>query len=393
MTIQTQGETQSQDFAELISGPYDYTRPRRGEVREAVILEIGANDIVVNLGAKRDGIIASRDLQNVADEHLEGLQIGDRIPVVILRDRGEQDGIPVSYSQGLQGEDWLRAQELLDSGETIKATIVEENRGGLLAEFGHLRGFIPNSHLGLPMGSRPEHLQEAKAALVGQELELVVIEVNQRRRRLILSKRVADRHKRAERLSELTPGEVRRGIVRSIVDFGAFVDLGGVDGLVHISEIAHHHVTHPSEVLSVGDEVDVFVLGVDQERERISLSRKRVLPDPWDAVTESLQPGDVVDGTATHLVSFGAFVDLGQGVEGLVHSSEIPDLEAVRGDLEAGSPVRVRILDVDHERKRIALRLEEAWPSTPETPEAADTSDTPVDAEAALPPAIDEAEA
>ena len=110
MTIQTQGETQSQDFAELISGPYDYTRPRRGEVREAVILEIGANDIVVNLGAKRDGIIASRDLQNVADEHLEGLQIGDRIPVVILRDRGEQDGIPVSYSQGLQGEDWLRAQ-------------------------------------------------------------------------------------------------------------------------------------------------------------------------------------------------------------------------------------------------------------------------------------------
>jgi len=384
MSVQTHGETQLQDFAALISGEYDYTRPRRGEVREATILEIGSNDIIVNLGAKRDGIVIPRDLQNIDDERLEKLRVGDRIPVVILRDLGDHDGIPVSYSRGLQQEDWLRAEELVETEEVIKATVVEENRGGLLAEFGHLRGFIPNSHLSLAAGMHPGRIQEAKAALVGQELELVVIEVNQRRRRLILSKRAVDRRRRGELIKGLKAGEVRRGIVRSIVDFGAFVDLGGIDGLVHISELAHHHVAHPSEVLSVGDEVEVHVLDVDEERERISLSRKRVLPDPWDEVTESLQPGDVVNGTATNIVSFGAFVDIGKGVEGLVHSSEIPELEVAAGELVTGSPVLVRVLDVDHNRKRISLRLEQAWPAgSGEAPdETAEATEPEVEAEA-----------
>ena len=310
MSVQTHGEAHTEDFAALISGEYDYSRPRRGEVREAVILEIGASDILVDLGAKRDGIVIPRDLQHIDEGRLEGLQVGDRIPVVILRNLGNHDGIPVSYSRGLQQEDWLRAEGLLESGETIKATVIDENRGGLLVEFGHLRGFIPNSHLTLSAGPRGSQLQETKSAMVGEELELAVIEVNQRRRRLILSKRAVDRRRRGELLKELNAGEVRHGIVRSIVDFGAFVDLGGVDGLVHVSELAHHHVAHPSDVLSVGDELDVYVLDVDQERERVSLSRKRMLPDPWDEVTESLHPGDIVNGTATNIVSFGVFVDL-----------------------------------------------------------------------------------
>lgn len=376
MSVQTHREAQTQDFAALVCGEYDYARPRRGEVREATILEIGANDIVVNLGAKRDGIVSPRDLQDIDAERLEGLQVGDRIPVVILRDLGDYDGIPVSYSRGLQQEDWLRAQELLETGQVITSTIVEENRGGLLAEFGHLRGFIPNSHLGLPAGVHADRLQELKTALVGQELDLMVIEVNQRRRRLILSKRAVDRQRRRDLMEGLNVGEVRRGVVRSIVEFGAFVDLGGVDGLVHISELAHHHVAHPSEVLAVGDSIEVHVLRVDLERERISLSRKRALPDPWDEVTQSLEPGAVVNGTATNMVSFGAFVDLGNGVEGLVHSSEMPELDIARGDLETGSPVLVRVLSVDHDRRRISLRLEQAWPAPTAAAEASTTQAT-----------------
>jgi len=366
MSVQTHDDTQRQSFASLILDEYDYSRPRRGQVREAVILEIGENDIVVDLGAKRDGIVPPRDLQRVDEERLAQLEVGNRIPVVILRNQGDQDGIPVSYSRGLQQEDWLRAEELVETGEVIKATAVEENRGGLLVEFGHLRGFVPNSHLSLAPGSRSAQLQEAKSAMVGDELDLVVIEVNQRRRRLILSKRAVDRRRRRQLLRELHAGEVRHGIVRSIVDFGAFVDLGGVDGLVHVSELAHHHVVHPSDVLSVGDEVDVYVLDVDEERERISLSRKRLLPDPWDEVTDALQPGDIVNGTATNIVSFGVFVDIGKGIEGLVHTSEIPEMDAASGNLESGSLVLVRILNVDYSRKRISLRLEQAWSAEPE---------------------------
>ena len=158
-------------------------------------------------------------------------------------------------------------------------------------------------------------------------------------------------------LQELTKGEVRTGIVRNLVDFGAFVDLGGLDGLIHISELDWKHVDHPSEVLSVGDKVDVYVLDVDRERERVALSRKRLLEDPWHRVTAHLSEGDLVEGTVTNLTTFGVFVDVGEGVEGLVHTSEIPHYLAASSDLEAGSSVTVRVLGVDQWQRRIALRL------------------------------------
>jgi small subunit ribosomal protein S1 len=193
---------------------------------------------------------------------------------------------------------------------------------------------------------------------MGQPLSLVVAEVDQRRRRLVLSQRAADWRKRLQLLEELTKGEIRTGIVRKLVSFGAFVDLGGIDGLIHVSELDWKYVTHPREVLSVGDEVEVYVLNVDREHERVGLSRKRVLPDPWISATEELQTGQAVDGVVSGKADFGIFVDLGEGVEGLVHVSEMPDREAVYAELEPGDPTRVRVLEIDRWRRRIALSLQ-----------------------------------
>jgi small subunit ribosomal protein S1 len=266
-----------------------------------------------------------------------------------------------SLNKGLQQQDWLRAQDLLESEEVVEAKATDFNRGGVLVSFCRLQGFVPNSHVtSLPRGVRGRRLRKAKAELVGQTLSLVVIEVNQRRRRLVLSERAAERQKRQRLLEELTEGEVRTGIVRNLVDFGAFVDLGGLDGLIHISELDWKYVHHPSEVLSVGDEVEVYVLDVDRERGRVALSRKRLLPDPWHRVAEELREGDLVDGTITNVVPFGVFVEVGEGVEGLVHTSRIPDCGADGPSLEAGSPVTVRVLNVDAWEHEIGLSLQKA---------------------------------
>jgi small subunit ribosomal protein S1 len=354
-------DTWQRRFAALIESDYDYKRPRRGEVYKATILSIGENDVIVDLGTKRDGIVPPRDLELIDEEYRASLKVGDRVPVVVLKAWGLRDGIVVSINKGLEQQDWLRAQELSESEEVIEAEVTGVNRGGVLVRFGRLQGFVPNSHLvSVPRGLRGNRLREVKTALVGQTLSLTVIEVNQQRRRLVLSERVANRHKRRQLLQELTKGEVRTGIVCNLVDFGAFVDLGGVDGLIHISELSWQHVEHPSEVLSVGEEVEVYVLDVDRERERIGLSRKRLLPDPWYEVTENLEEGNTVEGTVTSVADFGAFVALGKGVEGLVHISEMPDQELTHAVLEPDSPVTVSVLEIDQWQRRIALRMDEA---------------------------------
>jgi small subunit ribosomal protein S1 len=351
-------DLQQQQLAALLENGYDYTRPRRGEVHKAVICSISENDVIVDLGVKRDGIVPSKDLKLLDDAYRTSLQVGDRVPVVVLKESAHHEGILVSLKQG---QDWLRAQDLLERGEVLEAQVTGFNRGGVLVPFGRLRGFVPNSHLtSVPLGLRGKRLQRAKSELVGQTLSLVVIEADQQRLRLVLSERATGRRRRQQLLEELTEGEVRTGIVRNLVDFGAFVDLGGVDGLIHISELDWKHVPHPSELLSVGDEVEVYVLNVDRERERITLSRKRLLPDPWQSVTATLEEGEVVEGTVTDVVPFGAFVKIGKGVEGLVHISEMPGGQATQSDLEPGAPVTVRVLEIDEGEHRVALRLRDA---------------------------------
>ncbi len=231
------------------------------------------------------------------------------VPVCILKESGRDGEIVVSIRKGLEHSDWLHARTLLKSGDVFQAKMTDFNRGGVIVSFGRLRGFVPNSHLTCLRSRKPE----AKSKPVGQSLSLVVLEVDQRRRHLVLSERAANYPNRQQLLGELSEGEVRTGIVRSLVDFGAFVDLDGVDGLIHISELDWRYVDKACDVLSVGDEVQVLVLRVDREQERIALSRKRLLPNPWERVTKNLMEGDVVKGTVTGVVSFGAFVDIGEG--------------------------------------------------------------------------------
>ncbi len=287
-------ETEQDQFAALLEDSFERVQPRRGEVLEATILSIGDNDMLVDLDGKRDGVIPPKDLDLVDEGYLVDLSVGDTIPVLVMKESSRHEGVVVSLKKGLEQQDWLRAEELLSSEDVFDAEVIDVNRGGILVEFGRLRGFVPNSHLtSVPSGMQRDRFREAKEELVGKELSLTVIEVNQRRRRLILSERAASRQRREQLLQELAEGDIRIGIVRNVVDFGAFVDLGGVDGLIHISELDWDYVEHPSKVLSVGDEVEVYVLSVDRERQRIGLSRKRVIPA--STIEDTAEPEDEVE--------------------------------------------------------------------------------------------------
>jgi small subunit ribosomal protein S1 len=334
------------------------TTVQRGEFREGVILSLGEEKAIVDLGEAPQGLIPPEDMRRLDDEVRTDLSVGDTVPVVVT-DPGENgDEVIVSLKQGLARQDWQRAREMQETGELYEARVSEVNRGGLMIPFGQLWGFVPNSELSsVPRGVRGKRLRRLKEDLVGRRLTTAVIEVEQRKRRLVLSERAANRQQRDQLLAELEEGQTRRGIVCSLTNFGAFVDLGGVDGLIHISELDHQHVTHPSDVVQVGDEVGVYVLNVDRERERVGLSRKRLLSDPWQQVTERLRPGQVVEGTVTGIAKFGAFVELGEGVEGLVHVSEMPGGEDLLEDLTEGSSITVRVLKIDDDRRRIALSL------------------------------------
>ena len=354
-------ELKQDTFAEWIESSYAYTPARRGQVLKAVILAIEEDRVLVHLPqTKRDGIVPSQDLDLLDEAIRSDLNVGEDVPVRTMRNSDRNGYVVVSINQGLKYQDWLRAEELLETREAIEAEVVDSNRGGVIVSFGRLRGFVPNSHLGL--SSRPT--REAKAAMVGRTLHLVVIEANQRRHRLVLSERKANRARRQQLLAEIEEGDVRTGVVRNLVDFGAFVDLGGVDGLIHISELDRHYVKHPSEVLSVGDEVEVLVLSVDRTRERFELSRKRLLSSPWDRVVAELEEGDVVKGTVTSVKPFGAFIEIAEGVEGLVWASDTPgDLDLAVSELEPGSPVTVRVLDIEEEQEKVALEIPERLPA------------------------------
>jgi len=348
------GDLQQQRLATWVNTVYDYHRPRPGEVHEAVVLSIGEDEVIVHIAeTKRDGMVPERDLRSLDDAYRETLKEGIRVPVRILRGQSRDNQILVSLKQGLQHRDWLRAEQLLESGEVFKSQVAGTNRGGLVVSFGRVRGFVPNSHL---RRGRPRGL-DAKSKLIGQTLSLVVLEVNQRRRRLVLSERMANARKREQLMEELAEGQVRKGIVSNLVDYGAFVDLGGMDGLVHISEIDWVYIDDPSDVLSVGDEIEVQVLGVDHERGRVGLSRKRTLPNPWYDVIENLYEGDLLEGTVRRIVSYGAFIEIGKGVQGLAHVSDIPGGQSYLSQLACGSQVMVRVLQIDDPRQRIGLAI------------------------------------
>ncbi|HSM56371.1 MAG TPA: S1 RNA-binding domain-containing protein [Candidatus Sulfomarinibacteraceae bacterium] len=352
----------AQEMASLLD-QHDYESPKVGDIRNAIIVSMSQQGIIVDLGLKRDGIIQPADLEKLEPEERESLAIDDEIPVYILS-TDEQDSLLVSLHMARMNEDWIQAQELLDSGEVIEVEISGHNRGGALAPFGRLRGFIPASHLTfLNPGMSDQDRQRRMAKAHGEKIPVKVIEVDRRRRRLVLSHREAERvwqdRRRRELMETLQEGDVVTGRVSGWRDFGAFVDLGGADGLIHVSELAWHRVEHPREVVNMHEELDVYILKVDRERERISLSRKKLLPNPWSLVDDKYDVGQLVEGTIIRIVDYGAFVEVEPGVEGLLHTSQITGSGTVSPHdiLEEGETHLLRIISINADRQRMGLSL------------------------------------
>ena len=360
-------------MGELFEKEYDYKRPQRGTIRQALVLSIEPHQIVVDIGVKRDGIVPDTDLERLKEEEISAIEVGDEMPVYILKPENDDGNVVVSVNMALAHRDWLKAEELLENGEVYEGEISKCNKGGLIAPFGRLSGFIPASQLvNMPRRLPHEKKMDKLSEFVGETLPLKVIEVHRQRRRLIFSERAAQREWREQQkqqlMDELYEGEVREGAVSSLCNFGAFVDLGGADGLVHISELAWHRVKHPREVLSVGDKVDVYILRLDHERGRIGLSIKRLQPDPWTLVDEKYQVGQLVQSQITNVVAFGAFARLEPGVEGLIHISELAEGKTSHPSsvVKKGDELTLRVISINARRRRIGLSLRQAPP--PEEP-------------------------
>lgn len=346
---------------------YDYQRPERGEIRKGIVLHKDRNEIILDIGVKLDGVVQSQDLEKLDKEEIANLNVGDEISIYIITPEDVNNRIPVSIHMAKSQEDWNEAQRLMDSGDIFDAEVTGHNKGGVIVPFGQLRGFIPASQvMGMVQRSESNTRGDRLEEMVGNRLKLKVIEVNQKRRRLILSERAAMKEWRAEKkqrlMNELEAGQERSGVVTNLMNFGAFVDLGGADGLVHVSELAWHRVKHPKDILEVGQKVQVYVLEVDKQNERIALSIKRLKADPWSQVETKYAVGDIVEGEVTNLTDFGAFARIEAGIEGLIHISELSEAKVnhPREIIHRGQRLTVRIISIDIERQRIGLSLKRA---------------------------------
>lgn len=354
-------------FERYLEEDLDYDMPGRGELREGIIVEIRPGELLVNVGSKRDGVVPQSDLSRLDQEFVKSLTEGQTVDVVVSRQSDDEGLFLLSMSDALQQKDWITAQELLENGEITKHKVVGYNKGGLTVEFNHLRGFVPASHIvDMPRNLSEDQRRNELESRIGNELRLKVIEVERRRRRLVMSESLAEREVQAARREELfgtiNVGDVIHGEVRSMRPFGAFVDIGGADGLLHVSEIGWGQINHPREVLEVGQKIDVEVIRVDLDNQRIALSRKRLLANPWETVEERYKPDQIVPVTITRVVDFGAFAQLEPGIEGLIHISELADIAVAEPlkTVQVGQKVMVKILRVDGKRQRVGLSLRQA---------------------------------
>jgi len=303
--------------------------------------------------------------------------VGDSVLVFVVQPENQEGQAVLSIDRALAEKSWRRLQEIFEAGDMIDAEVTNYNKGGLLVNLDGVRGFVPASQVTEIRGGDDGSKQADMARLIGTKLPLKIIEINRHRNRLILSERQAVQEKRdvmKERLiEELHEGETRRGRVTSITDFGAFVDIGGADGLVHLSELSWSRVKHPSEVLRVGDEIDVYVLGINSQEKKIALSIKRTQPEPWSRVAAIYEVGQLVRGTVTQLANFGAFARIEDGIEGLIHVSELSEqrIGHPRQVVSEGQDLILRIIRIDPARRRMGLSLRRALEASDEEVAAA----------------------
>ncbi len=351
------------DFATLLEQSFEEIEDAsRGDLLEATVLANDDHGLIVDLGLKRDGVVPRTEVESLDREFTAN--VGDRITVMVVETEDRDGNLLVSIQQALASQDWDTACRQMEAGTLYNGRVIAANRGGVIVPYGELRGFVPASHIvGLPRGLDDEERIGHLKQYVGQQLELKIIEVNPNRRRLVLSERQAQREAREKAkqdlLDTLHEGQVVTGTVSSLRDFGAFVDLGGADGLIHVSELAWHRVRHPSEIVSVGEEIRAHVLQLDHDRQRIGLSLKRLQPNPWLEIERTHSIGQLVDGTVSRVVSFGAFVELENGIEALLHVSEISDPQPARVEdvLVPGDYVVAQIVNFEPHRQRMGLSI------------------------------------
>jgi len=365
MTQITSELPETLDFATLLEMSFPDEDVERGDILEGTILAIDNLGLIVDVDQARDGLVPRHDLERM-NANTNDYEIGQVVDVTVVRLEDDEGNMVLSLSQAAQSEDWKHAEQLMNDDVIWEATIAEANRGGLIVPFGSLRGFIPASHVAdLPRGLGEDERKQYLYGMVGTKLNTKVLEVNQKRRRLVFSQREAVRERREARkevlLDKLEEGQTVKGKVSGLRDFGAFVDLGGADGLIHISELAWHRVKHPKEILDVGHEVEVYVLRLDEDGKRIGLSLKRLQPNPWTLVDEMYHVGQLVEGTVSRITPFGAFISMKPGIEALLHISQLANHEVSDPALivSEGSTYTLRIISIESDRQRLGLSLKD----------------------------------
>lgn len=348
----------------LMETELSFRKLKPGDITEGVIVSVTPTEVLVDVGAKSEGIVPAKELERLGRDGLETLKVGDKIFVYVIRSEDREGNLLLSLRRAEEEKDWVDAEKLHASQEAFEGQVAGFNKGGLIVRMGKLRGFVPASQLGPDhQGSDKQQPEERWARLVGQPIHAKVIEIDRKRKRLILSERAAVREWRDSQkkrlLEELRVGEVRTGTVTSLSDFGAFVDLGGADGLIHLSELSWDRSAKPRDLLKTGQKVEVYVLGVDREKKRIALSRKRLEPEPWTTVEERYYVGQLVEGLITRLAPFGAFALVNGEIEGLIHVSELSEarINSPQEVVHEGDKHVMRIIRIEAKKRRMGLSI------------------------------------
>src|SRR5690349_7818828 len=347
----------AEDFLAAVDATIKYFND--GDLVEGTVVKVDRDEVLLDIGYKTEGVIPSRELSIKHDvDPGDVVAVGDQVEALVLTKEDKEGRLILSKKRSQYERAWGDIEKIKEEDGVVEGTVIEVVKGGLILDIG-LRGFLPASLVEM---RRVRDLDP----YIGQKLEAKIIELDKNRNNVVLSRRAwleqTQSAVRQKFLDELAKGQIRKGVISSIVNFGAFVDLGGVDGLVHVSELSWKHIDHPNEVVQVGDEVTVEVLDVDLERERVSLSLKATQEDPWQHFARTHQIGQIVPGKATKLVPFGAFVRVEEGIEGLVHISELAErhVEIPEQVVQVNDDVMVKIIDIDLERRRISLSLKQA---------------------------------
>jgi 4-hydroxy-3-methylbut-2-enyl diphosphate reductase len=344
-----------EDF--LLADEEAFGTPKHGDIVDGVVVRVDADEVLVDIGAKAEGIISGKELGFRGDPEME-LSPGDVIKVYVLQPENEEGNVVLSRRRALAETTWITAADKQDSGEVIEAEVREQNKGGLIVNVLGLRGFLPSSQVGRTVSGTLE-------TLVGQRIPVKVLEVNRKRNRLIVSQKAAEDEDRARRredlFSRIQVGDVVSGTVSGLTSYGAFVDIGGADGLIHISELSWDRVSRVTDVLEVGQRVEVKVIKLDADQNRISLSLRQLQQDPWERFMNAVPVGSIVDGTVTKTKKYGAFLQVMSGIEGLLHISELSwdHVDRTEDVLKVGEEVQVKVIGIDTARRRVSLSLKQ----------------------------------